>query len=201
VDKKGRRNFTTMNSLSKNIRLLTSISLITHISALFIIFYLALSDFRGAGSFADGTGITVTLVLGLVTAISLAVTLLVFFTLSRTTEPDQRDSDSTRAFETDTSTEPYNLERPVEIKKELGELDDSEFSRQILKLFRSAERLDVVEKDLIRMLLENHLVDNSARKLLSEVQICTCRIIKQLAEFNRNNQPEKTKPPKVGTPV
>jgi uncharacterized membrane protein len=201
VDKKGRLNITAKNSLSNNIRLLTSISFITHISALFIIFYLALSDFRGADGFAERTGVTVTLILGLVTAVSLVVNVLVFFTLSGSIEPDKRDSDSKRAFEPDSPTGPYNLERPVEFKNELGELDDSEFSRQILKLFRSAERLNTIEKDLIRRLLENHLVDNSARKLLSEVQICTCRIIKQLAEFNRNNQPDKKESPKVGTPV
>ncbi|MBN1213182.1 MAG: hypothetical protein JXA92_11460 [candidate division Zixibacteria bacterium] len=187
--------------MSKNIRLLKSISLITHISALFIIFYLALIEFRGEVSLANGTGIMAILILGTVTALSLAVNLLVFFILSRTTEPDKRESDSMRAFESDITSGPFNLERPVEIITETGDLDDSDFSRQILKLIRSAERLDTVEKDLIRRLLENHLIDTSARKLLSEVQICTCRIIKQLSEFSRDNQPEKTEPPKVGTPV
>ena len=201
MDKKGRLNFTTMNSLSKNIRPLKSISLTTHILALIIIFYLVLGNFRETSSSAEGSGITVFLVLGLVTALSLAVNLLVFFILSKTVEPEERDIDSTRAFETDLSTGSYNLERPVEFKNELGELDDNEFNRQILSLFRSAERLDTVEKDLIRKLLENHLIDNSSRKLLSEVQICTCRIIKQLAEFSRKNQPEKSESPKVGTPV
>jgi hypothetical protein len=187
--------------LTTNIRLLSSISLITHVSALFIIFYLALSEFRGVDSPVNSAGATVTLILGLVTAISLAVSILVFFTLSRTKKPDQRERDSKRAFESETSTGPNNLERPVELKTDLGELDDTEFSRQILKLFRSAERLNMVERDLIRKLLENHLIDNSSRKLLSEVQICTCRIIKQLAEFNRKNRDEKTEPSKVKNTV
>jgi hypothetical protein len=197
---KGFRNNKSGNTITTNIRLLSSISLITHISALFIIFYLAFSEFRGMDNYVDSTGTIVTLVLGMVTAISLVISLLVFFTLSKTNKPEYDNRDSKRAFEAETPTGPYNLERPVELKTDLGELDDTEFSRQILKLFRSAERLNMVEKDLIRKLLENHLIDNSSRKLLSEVQICTCRIIKQLAEFNRKNREEKAEPPKVETP-
>ncbi|MDD5427067.1 MAG: hypothetical protein PHN52_11370 [candidate division Zixibacteria bacterium] len=106
-----------------------------------------------------------------------------------------------RALESDPAAEHDSLKRPVVLESELGRIDDSDYSRQILKLFRSAERLDTVEKDLARRLMEYNLIDRSAQKLLSEVQICTCRIIRQLTELHRNNQTGKKEEAPLNTPV
>ena len=46
---------------------------------------------------------------------------------------------------------------------------------------RSAERLDIVENDLIRKISENYQVDLATRNLLREMRVCTNRLRGQLS--------------------
>jgi hypothetical protein len=63
-------------------------------------------------------------------------------------------------------------------------------SGQILKLVRNAERLNAVEQDLIRKLGQSHRADRATEKLLCEMQICTCRMMAQLADIDRMTSKE-----------
>jgi len=53
----------------------------------------------------------------------------------------------------------------------------------LLKLNRSTERLASVEQDLIRRISENYDVDRRTYRLMTEIQICTNRILNQLREI------------------
>jgi len=119
-------------------------------------------------------------------------------------KPDTSRLNKTGTLDKDITQSYDNIERPFLFEKELKDLNENEYGRQILKLFRNAERLDMVEKDLIRRLVENHLTDKKTERLLSEVQICTCRLMKQLSDLHHNNSPKTTvnnERSRVETPV
>lgn len=61
-------------------------------------------------------------------------------------------------------------------------------SRQVLQLTRGAERLDLVERDLIRKISESFAVDNATRQLLTEMRICTNRLRGQISDIERLEQ-------------
>ncbi|MDD3730755.1 MAG: hypothetical protein PHU88_00050 [candidate division Zixibacteria bacterium] len=202
MDKKGRWYFNIKNSLLKNIRILFLWNFVLNIIALFIIFSPVLAKLHGLSVNLQGQNeLLALLFLGLVILFSLTISLITYFSSVSANKPDNDTDESMRALESDPAAEHDSLKRPVVLESELGRIDDSDYSRQILKLFRSAERLDTVEKDLARRLMEYNLIDRSAQKLLSEVQICTCRIIRQLTELHRNNQTGKKEEAPLNTPV
>jgi len=61
-------------------------------------------------------------------------------------------------------------------------------SRQVLQLTRGAERLDLVERDLIRKISESSAVDTATRQLLTEMRICTNRLRGQISDIERLEQ-------------
>lgn len=186
----------------KNIRLLFFFNFVLNIIALFIIFYPVLAKLHGLSVNLQGQNVLPALLfLGLVILFSLTISFITYFSSVGADEPANNPNETMRTLDSDPAAEYYSLKRPVVSESELGQLDDSDYSRQILKLFRSAERLDTVEKDLARRLMEYNLIDRSAQKLLSEVQICTCRIIRQLTELHRNNQTGKKEEAHLNTPV
>ncbi len=67
-------------------------------------------------------------------------------------------------------------------------LDESDHSHRILILNRSAERLNDVEADLIRKISDDFEVDQTTYHLLTEMQICTNRLMKQIADINANSR-------------
>ncbi len=67
-------------------------------------------------------------------------------------------------------------------------LDENDHSHRILKLNRSAERLNDVEADLIRKISDDFEVDQTTYHLLTEMQICTNRLMKQIADINANSR-------------
>lgn len=56
-------------------------------------------------------------------------------------------------------------------------------ARRFLRLNRSTERLVSVERDLIRKISENYAIDRGTYRLMTEVQICTNRILSQLQDL------------------
>jgi len=73
--------------------------------------------------------------------------------------------------------------------------DDSDTTatpgRQIIRLMRSAERLNDVEHELIRK-ISAFDTDLTTDKLIAEIQICTNRMLKQLEEVGlQNADPDK----------
>jgi hypothetical protein len=62
-------------------------------------------------------------------------------------------------------------------------------SPQILHLIRSAERLDHVERDLIRQISSRHGVDRTTQRLLTEMRICTNRLRGQISDLERLDGP------------
>jgi hypothetical protein len=54
-------------------------------------------------------------------------------------------------------------------------------TRQVLRLSHNAERLDSVERDLIRQLSHNWTVDKNTHRLLTEMRVCTNRLRGQLS--------------------
>jgi len=69
---------------------------------------------------------------------------------------------------------------------------DREYSLRLLKLKRNADRLNEVEQDLIRKLSEGHEMDIATEQLLTEIQICTHRLMAQLADLQRNDRHNET---------
>lgn len=61
----------------------------------------------------------------------------------------------------------------------------SDFARQVLHLTRNAERLDNVERDLIRRISDGFPVDLATQKLLREMRICTNRLRGQLSSLEQ----------------
>jgi len=61
-------------------------------------------------------------------------------------------------------------------------------SRQVLQLTRGAERLDLVERDLIRKISESFAVDTTTQQLLTEMRICTNRLRGQICDIERLEQ-------------
>ncbi len=55
--------------------------------------------------------------------------------------------------------------------------------RHLLKLNRNTRRLVSVEQDLIRRISENYDIDRRTHRLMTEIQICTNRILSQLEEM------------------
>ena len=55
----------------------------------------------------------------------------------------------------------------------------------ILRITQSAERLDRVEKDLIRQISLNYEIDASTKRLLTELRVTTNRLRGQIAEIER----------------
>ncbi len=58
-------------------------------------------------------------------------------------------------------------------------------SSQVLNLTRNAERLDIVERDLIRKISDTYQVDLATQKLLTEMRVCTNRLRGQLSDLER----------------
>lgn len=58
---------------------------------------------------------------------------------------------------------------------------EDDITRQMLHLTHSAERLDSVERDLIRQLSHNFTVDMPTHKLLTEMRVCSNRLRGQLS--------------------
>ncbi|MFZ5979711.1 MAG: hypothetical protein ACOYVF_03685 [Candidatus Zixiibacteriota bacterium] len=188
---KGRFLQNLINCLSRKYRLLVLAALTVQTISLFIISFLTFDYLvKGSDSVLYSSGILLFPVLGAVFILSLGVNLLSIFTVSGVDKPDASQLNKTGALPRDMTDNFNNPERPFLFERELKNLAENASSRQILQLFRNAERLDMVEKDLIRRLVDNHLTDPKTELLLSEVQICTCRLIKQLADFHLNNQTE-----------
>jgi hypothetical protein len=59
------------------------------------------------------------------------------------------------------------------------------------QLSRSADRLDTVERDLIRKISESFPIDSTTQQLLTEMRICTNRLRGQLSDIERM-EPETT---------
>jgi hypothetical protein len=55
--------------------------------------------------------------------------------------------------------------------------------KHLLRLNQSTERLVSVEEDLIRRISENYDIDRRTHRLMTEIQICTNRILSQLQEI------------------
>ena len=55
--------------------------------------------------------------------------------------------------------------------------------KHLLKLNRDTERLVSVEQDLIRRISENYDIDRRTYRLMTEIQICTNRILGQLQDM------------------
>jgi len=72
------------------------------------------------------------------------------------------------------------------------ESESGRIKRQVLHLTRSAERLDNVERDLIRKLSDSFPVDLTTRNLLTEMRICTNRLRGQLSDLEQLNPPDQT---------
>jgi hypothetical protein len=58
-------------------------------------------------------------------------------------------------------------------------------TRQILRLTRNAERLDNVERDLIRAIAHDGGVHPYTQRLLKEMRICTSRLLGELSDMDR----------------
>ena len=85
---------------------------------------------------------------------------------------------------------PETLEPPEELESE-PEVRPS--YRQVLRLTRNAERLDHVEQDLIRTIALSEQVNPRTRRLLTEMRVCTCRLLGELSDIDRlRKQPEET---------
>jgi hypothetical protein len=63
--------------------------------------------------------------------------------------------------------------------------DPSRHPGCILRLVQSAERLDRVERDLIRQISLNFPIDASTKRLLTELRVTTSRLRGQIAEIER----------------
>ena len=63
---------------------------------------------------------------------------------------------------------------------------DSDLTSRLLRLNRYAERLRNVEQDLIRSISENYEIDLPTRRLLTEMQVCTNRLLGQLSAIDRS---------------
>lgn len=66
-------------------------------------------------------------------------------------------------------------------------------TRQILRLTRNAERLDTVEQDLIRAMANGEPLSDYTRNLLTEMRICTCKLLGELSDIDRSR--DESKPP------
>ena len=62
----------------------------------------------------------------------------------------------------------------------------------LLRLKRSAERLHVVEDDLIRRLADVDM-DRPTLDLITQMQICTSRLIRQIADVSEDNTSDTSK--------
>jgi hypothetical protein len=83
-------------------------------------------------------------------------------------------------------------EIPVDYNPEIDSSPIAASGRQIIKLKRSAERLNNVEQDLIRK-ISAFDTDLTTDKLIAEIQICTNRMLKQLEEVSlQDNDPDKS---------
>jgi hypothetical protein len=58
-------------------------------------------------------------------------------------------------------------------------------SDRVLRLTRSAERLHRIEEDLIRKIADDYPTDKRTQRLLTEMQICTNRILVQLGDLQQ----------------
>ena len=78
-------------------------------------------------------------------------------------------------------------------------------SRELQRLSRSVERLDMVERDLIRKMSDTFPIDSATQQLLTEMRICTNRLRGQLSDIeqplesrdgnlrNRSSKPQQSK--------
>jgi hypothetical protein len=87
----------------------------------------------------------------------------------QTHKPDSNTS-SHRLHDTPPESNPVDRERP----------------RQIIRLVRSAERLDEIERDLIRQISHDFEINRSMQGLLTELRMATNRLRGQLSDMERN---------------
>jgi hypothetical protein len=84
---------------------------------------------------------------------------------------------------------PFTLpESPIRSDVEEIERTVSPRSGQILRLTRSAERLDDVEQDLIRSIAHQDRLNPGTQKLLTEMRVCTRRLLGELNDIDRLKQ-------------
>ena len=190
MGKKGRFLRNPISNLSARRRQIVLAALAVQVISLLIFSYLTFDYLlKEPEAVLNGSGIFLFPALGGAFILSLGVNLLSIFTVTGLNQPDASQLNKTGALENRDSFGIDGFERPVLFERDLKDLGENEYGRQILRLFRNVERLDDVEKDLIRRLAENHLTDPKTERLLSEVQICTCRLLKQLSDFHLDNSP------------
>jgi hypothetical protein len=74
-------------------------------------------------------------------------------------------------------------------------------SRQILRLTRNAERLDHVERDLIRAIAHDGGVHPYTQRLLREMRICTSRMLGELSDLDRLKRTAPENPREMKEPA
>ena len=73
---------------------------------------------------------------------------------------------------------------PTDTPADVSPMAESQ-SRDLERLNRSAERLDMVEQDLIRKISDTFTIDSTTQHLLTEMRICTNRLRGQLSDIKR----------------